>query len=237
MRAIKRALRGAVEAQGYYLRQRQTLPYGVDYMLDIKRLSAALSHEIRTFFDVGACWGETSTSALANFPNANVVAFEPTRSSYAKLCGNLSKTKRFSAHNIALGSAAGRVKFYEYEASLYNSMTPSSPTFGSPEPTITEVQCETLDSFCADRSINSIDVLKIDAEKCDLAVLQGAKSLLAQNAIKFIYFEFYSPHDKATSLIEVASFLESFGCHFVACYVDRIDFPFFIVANALFMRP
>jgi Methyltransferase FkbM domain len=35
------------------------------------------------------------------------------------------------------------------------------------------------------------DVLKIDAEGFELEVLKGASSMLAQHAIKFIYFEFH----------------------------------------------
>ena len=37
----KRAIRGLLEANGYYLRHRGAMPYGIDYMWDIKRLAVA----------------------------------------------------------------------------------------------------------------------------------------------------------------------------------------------------
>ena len=73
----KRAIRGLLEANGYYLRHRGAMPYGIDYMWDIKRLSAAKDLAIRTFFDVGANIGQTSELALTEFPTAKVTAFEP----------------------------------------------------------------------------------------------------------------------------------------------------------------
>ena len=65
---IRTLLRRYLEAQGYYLQQRNALPYGVDYMLDIKRLCAAWELSVKSFFDVGAHWGETSKSGPDDIP-------------------------------------------------------------------------------------------------------------------------------------------------------------------------
>ena len=51
------------------------------------------------------------------------------------------------------------------------------------------VQTQTLDSFCLEKKINNIDVLKIDTEGNELNVLKGAKKLLEQNKINIIYVE------------------------------------------------
>lgn len=48
----------------------------------------------------------------------------------------------------------------------------------------------TLEAFCAKQSIERIDLLKIDAEGSDIAVLQGARGMLPQGAITFAYIEF-----------------------------------------------
>ena len=53
-----------------------------------------------------------------------------------------------------------------------------------------QVRCTTVDSFCSERGVKQIDVLKIDTEGFDFEVLIGARSMLAQQAIKFISFEF-----------------------------------------------
>jgi FkbM family methyltransferase len=41
------------------------------------------------------------------------------------------------------------------------------------KPRTTRIQCARLDDFCREHSIESIDVLKIDREGFDLAVLKG----------------------------------------------------------------
>jgi hypothetical protein len=62
---VKHAIRGVLEAAGYRLYNRTVLPYDIDFMLDIDRLSRAWDVQIRTFFDVGANEGQTSTSAVS----------------------------------------------------------------------------------------------------------------------------------------------------------------------------
>lgn len=43
-------------------------------MLDIERLCRACALSVRTFYDVGAHRGETSTLALTRFPDAHLFA-------------------------------------------------------------------------------------------------------------------------------------------------------------------
>jgi hypothetical protein len=66
-----------LEANGYWACHRNVLPYGIDYQGDIKRLARTMGISVGTFFDVGAHTGETSSTALANFPQAEIFAFEP----------------------------------------------------------------------------------------------------------------------------------------------------------------
>jgi FkbM family methyltransferase len=236
---MRTLLRRALEARGYYLRHKKFLPYGVDYMLDITRLSTAWGLSVRTFFDVGANCGETSKWALSQFPDASVWGFEPSASTFSTLCENLRDEPRFSGHRIALGETCGMVPFFEYESCLYNSLIPNTPP-GSAGARQTEVRCLTLDEFCLRFGIKTIDVLKVDAERCDLMVLRGGRQMMGQ--VRFVYFEFNSmvPRSGVTesTLSEIGQFLSSFGFQFVATYIERIETsPMFVVANGLFVRP
>lgn len=47
----------------------------------------------------------------------------------------------------------------------------------------------TLDSFCADKKIDHIDILKIDAQGMEGAVLKGAGTMLAEGRIGLVYLE------------------------------------------------
>jgi FkbM family methyltransferase len=240
---IKRATRFILETNGYYLRQRIALPYGVDYMLDIARLANAWNLPIRTFFDVGANDGETSTVALMQFKQASVYAFEPTKETFEKLLQNV-QNKRFFPYRTALGDRIANVPFYQYGACWNNSLVPNPPHYVLSDGRIArvvEVPCTTIDAFCEEHIISGIDVLKVDAERCDLMVLRGAKGVLAQK-IRFVYCEFNSVlptiGEEDSTLCSISEFLFSFGFRFVATYIDRIEVnPMFLVANALFAKP
>ena len=147
-------------------------------MLDIERLCRAWNFSVLTFFDVGANWGETSALALARFSGARVFAFEPSASTFGRLRGHLGKEPRFSPYNIALGETCGEAAFFEYESSFYNSLVPNPPHQSGFNPMAREtvVPCTTVDAFCEGHKIGHIDVLKVDAERCDLWVLRGARN-------------------------------------------------------------
>lgn len=47
----------------------------------------------------------------------------------------------------------------------------------------------TIDEFCLERNITSIDILKSDTEGNELQVLYGAKGILSENKIKYLVIE------------------------------------------------
>lgn len=55
------------------------------------------------------------------------------------------------------------------------------------------IETRTLDSYCDERGIDRIDILKIDVEGHELAVLKGAKRMLAEKRIRCIVYEI-GPH-------------------------------------------
>jgi FkbM family methyltransferase len=233
--STKRAVRGLLEANGYYLRHRGAMPYGIDYMWDIERLATSRNLAIETFFDIGANTGQTSKRALSEFPAAKVIAFEPHPNAFAEL-SRLSTCRRFSAHNIALSDRNGT-------ASLFcNDNTRDSLVIAEPAVQSIEVNCLTLDSFCRREAIRRIDVLKTDTEGADLAVLRGAENMLASGSVRFVYTEFFHFYGgkPGTSLQQVADFLRPFGFHFIATYTEfvlvEVD-GFFTCSNALFADP
>src|SRR5690606_8055589 len=57
---------------------------------------------------------------------------------------------------------------------------------------VLEVPGITLDSYCADRGVDQILLLKIDTEGSEPAVLRGARTLLEEGRIHAIQFEYGS---------------------------------------------
>ena len=229
-------------ALGYRVFRANALPFGVDYLADIQRLSAALSIPIRIFFDVGAHEGDTSRAALRTFREAKVFAFEPHPSTFAKLVDSQS-SPRFTTVNVALSDAAGDRAFFDYgpTRNRINSLLPNAKyavTFEETKPSIITICASTIDSFCGEHAITP-DVIKIDTEGHELAVIRGARHTLASGGPTFVYVEFNDLLDthSPAALLPIAEDLDKSGFRFVASYIDYIvPEREFMVANALFVR-
>jgi FkbM family methyltransferase len=237
-------LRAILEAAGYWVRKRSVLPFGIDYQHDICRMTKTLGITIKTFFDVGAHTGETAVQALDNFPQARVLSFEPDPSTFSVL--SRTRQRRFEAFNIAMSDKSGRVPFYEYGAlATSNSMVADSQyAVRAKHPAKTlYVDAVTVDEFCQQHAIGSIDVLKIDTEGHELAVLKGAKRLLDSGNPMFVYAEFNTilpqPGSSGGALAPLGSILEPIGFHFVSTYPEYMITmgTLFVTSNVLFVRP
>jgi FkbM family methyltransferase len=239
LKSFKKILASA----GYEVRRRPG-KFGEDVFADIERLRSAWNYSIDIIFDVGANDGATALRALSHFPGARVFCFEPHPITFAKL-ERQTKNRNIQAVNLALGNVAGEHEFFEFDSPDLNSMLPDAPfavAFGK-EHNRTRVQGSTLDIFCTEHLVENVDILKVDTEGFDLAVLEGSENLLKKRKIKFIYTEFYDlfPMSKASggALIPIAEFLRDYGFRFVASYNDHVwtDNEMFLVANALFVLP
>lgn len=246
IRAVaKRVVRRLLESAGYRVYHRDVLPYGIEYMLDIERLSRVWDVPIRTFFDIGANIGQTSSLALSSFREAQVFAFEPDPVTFPKLVQCLGEHPRLGAYNIAISNASGTVPFFRYSSSTLNSLIPDAqyPMRKGVTPQEITVSCTTLDGFCCSHGIQLIDVLKIDAEGCDLLVLQGAQQLLSTGRVRFVHLEFNDMSPRAGStggaLTPVSDLLVRFGFRFVATYPDYMELgdEMHVGANVLFVHP
>ena len=242
-RAASRTIKAFLERGGYWVRHASVLPFGIDYQHDIKRLSSILRKDVAVFFDVGANTGQTSSAALHTFPSATIYAFEPDRTSFAALKLNLD-SGRVRPFNLAMSDRSGEAPFFDYGAlATSNSLVQDSQYAlrSGNQATIRTVECETLDAFCEKRGVDRIDVLKIDTEGHDLAVLRGAKRMLAEGRVQFIYIEFNTLLPKAGTtggaLLPISEVLEP-DFRFVASYPEYMltEGDLFVTSNALFIH-
>jgi len=148
------------------------------------------SQQKKVFLDVGAYIGDYSKQLIQRVPNAQVYAFEPNPESFQKLQTN----EGITAYNMALGSTTKTIELRDlkdakgsyltsaYEGVFNNIYKSSSFSFKADQ--------TTLDHFCECNNIDTIDLLKIDAEGSEYDVLKGATELLSRGKIKIIQFEF-----------------------------------------------
>jgi len=147
-----------------------------------------------TYFDIGAHFGQYVLVAAKRVgPAGSVHAFEPTSKTYAQLETNL-RLNNFpwvvANHNAVYDQVSemelklcveGKGEFN----SLGKPMRPDEEVVGTER-----VSAITLDSYCLDKNIQKIDLMKIDVEGAELNVLRGARGLLGNGEITVIVCEF-----------------------------------------------
>lgn len=138
---------------------------------------------MRVFFDVGANVGQTVLGIREVFPEVDIYTFEPSPGSFAELQIAVSEDTKVHAFNLALSDTIGSSAMQEVGTSVMNRLVGAEESGAAP------VDMTTGDAFCESYGIDRIDYLKIDTEGHDLAVLNGFKSMIAQEQISFIEVE------------------------------------------------
>lgn len=145
-------------------------------------------------FDVGANKGEYSKLISDGITNAKIFSFEPHPKTFKVLSSNCHDIDNIKLFNCALSSKISVLKLYDYKSndgSAHASLSSEIfTTVHNSELVSHEVDVSTIDSICKENKIENINFLKIDVEGYELDVLKGAKSMLDNNKIKYIQFEF-----------------------------------------------
>jgi FkbM family methyltransferase len=173
---------------------------GEDWVLNEVVVPACKTTIAPIVFDVGANRGEYSLRVNALLRAARIYAFEPSSPTYQILRQEINaadRTLSISAHNIGLSNADGALDLYTYavdggEAPILSSIVLRLPTQEARiEPCRKDrIEVQTIDGFCKANCITDIDLLKIDVEGHEIAVLQGAADMIGSRSVRMIQFEF-----------------------------------------------
>ena len=145
-------------------------------------------------FDVGAHFGEFATTLRRMCPQARVWAFEPHPVAFKRLEEAGSK-EGFTPVNLGLSDRTDRLELYDYadrtagtsHASLHAGVFEAvhHAAAGS-----VEVDVTTVDDFMESKQISRVNLLKVDAEGHELAIIRGAEQAIRSGAIDIVQFEF-----------------------------------------------
>lgn len=149
------------------------------------------------FFDVGANIGEYSTELRKNFTQAEIYSFEPNTKVFDLLNTNTAGLN-IKCNNIGFGPEISKAKLYSYQNStgLGTIKREALEILYKSDEKIEEIDfsISTIDDFCIEKGISSIDFLKIDVEGQELGVIQGTKKMIFDNRCPIIQFEFNNFH-------------------------------------------
>jgi len=189
---------------------------GEKKIFDYLKESYADNQEPLVIFDVGANKGqflELTLRELFNFEYL-IYCFEPVEFSYKELSKKYGDLDNVFLEKFGLDSIEHESKiFYDFPGSLRASKFQRDLRHMKVHFSESEiVKYLTLDKYCSDRGILTLDLLKLDVEGNELNVLKGAEVLLKKGAIKVITFEFGRAQiDSGTFFKDYYYYLLGFG--------------------------
>ncbi|MCU1344104.1 MAG: hypothetical protein JWL70_370 [Acidimicrobiia bacterium] len=201
----------------------------------IQRLAPTLNR----VFDVGANVGDWSAAVRKASPHAELHAFELIPATAQALRQRLPPAVTVNA--FGLGSAAGsfEVDYYPEASWRSNSLGGDVDEAGrrlSPQRVMAEIQAG--DAYCSERAIDHIDLLKIDVEGTEFAVLEGFSDLVSRRAISVIQFEYGQFTGLARHfLADFYDLLEPLGYRLGKLFPNGVDFRPYRLEDEDFMGP
>jgi FkbM family methyltransferase len=155
----------------------------------------------KTILDVGAFCGDWTRNCLKVFPDSNYFLFEAQEGMADSL--KMMETDQIVIENIFLGENDGTyVDFYEAGTSS------SALRFGSH--TSIKKNTISLDNYCREKSIKSIDILKLDVQGYELNILKGAKTILNNVNLIITEVSFIDVYVDCPLVNEVIQYLDSY---------------------------
>lgn len=173
-----------------------SLPHdsGETYLLEkLKRILRRKKDSVITVFDVGANIGDYALEAFSLLgASARIFCFEPSNATCEMLRENTRSISTIIVYPHGFSDKEQELELFSDKqgsglASLYDRRLDH---LGTHLLNREMVRLSTIDRFCRENNIMSINLLKVDVEGHEYKVFAGATEMLDANAIDMIQFEF-----------------------------------------------
>jgi len=178
---------------------------------DQENYPEATRHPAPVIFDVGANIGQSAIWFSKSFPNAHIYAFEPVPSVFKRLKREIAGRRGIEVLNLACGESSRLIRIRSCSSELIQTVQVLSKELEATDGD--EITVTTIDSFCKERRIRSIQILKTDTEGYDLDVLRGATGMLSAGNIDYVLSEatIVKNDHYHTDLFALKEFLDRFS--------------------------
>jgi len=219
-RLVRQALRKLLSRTRWSRERRRGDPFSVTRSL--------IREPAPIILDVGAHVGESALRYRSLFPTALIHCFEPYPASFERLSAACRNDPRIVPHCVAVAAGNATAQLHVNRESQTNSLLASDQrgnVYWGPGLLDTQrdinVDTVSLDAFCDQNGVRRVDVLKVDTQGSEYAVLEGARSLLERKAIDLIYIE----------LLVAPSYVGQRKFHFYLTFLDTHGYALFDLFN------
>jgi FkbM family methyltransferase len=147
--------------------------------------------DVEIIFDVGANCGSTSIHFARHHPEAVIHAFEPGSEQRAYLERNVSDLPNVQVHAIGLGDHDDEAPLYFGDGNTGLASILRRPDNHDQSELVT---VRAAGPWATEHGIDRIDILKVDVEGLEVAVLESLVALLP--TVKVLYVEYDSRQDR-----------------------------------------
>lgn len=206
----------------------------------LELLELARDLGIRVIYDVGANVGTWVLLAKSVIPEATVEAFEPLRSHHEGFVRNCDALSGVSLHPIALGSeegeAAMHVTNYSDASSLLSLSERGRLDYKLNEERIEMVPLFRLDDYVASQNLAPPDLIKLDVQGYEQAVLEGSTHTLKHVKAVIAEVSLVEFYEQQCLFDDVVGFMASEGFHLRAFSSVTTTGRFFGQTDVMFVR-
>lgn len=240
---LKRKAKDVLDLLGYSLVSKKE--FGNNGMADL--MSILPKNTELTLLDIGANLGQTTIELETFFPKSKIYSFEPDPDTFQQLSKAIGSYSNIKAYNLGFGDYSGKIKMNINKASGGNSILSVSEKIGQyAHGAWTEkvgegkIEIATIDSFCDNNQIYTIDLVKIDTQGYELKILNGGEKTIVPARTKAVFVEvlFVELYQQQAYFIDIFSLLTQRGYKLVGFYNPfyKLEPPNFLLwCDALFV--
>jgi 2-O-methyltransferase len=194
--------------------------------------------------EAGAFDGYDTKKMALQWPQGIIHAFEPVSEIYERLLKNTSMLPNVQQHPAALSDHTGTAQFYVSEKPTKPGIASQAGSLHKPKerlsrspiifPRMTTVQTITLDQWADENGVSAIDLLWLDTQGHELAILQAAPKMSHNIKVVLAEVSFIESYEGQPLYKDVVAWMAEHGFEEVGR--DFADTTQSFFGNVLFLR-
>lgn len=194
--------------------------------------------------EAGAFDGHDTKKMVQQWPQGTIYAFEPVPEIYERLFKNTSMLSNVHQYPLALSDHTGVSKFYISEKPNKPGVASQAGSLHKPKerlkhsplifPRMAMVQTITLDQWADENGISAIDLLWLDTQGHELAILQAAPQMISHIKVVLAEVSFVESYEGQPLYEDVVAWMAEHNFEFVGR--DFADTTNSFFGNALFVK-